>query len=56
MACKACEEPLFIRVDEDGDNNETVPDDLELVCGCHFHWFVLTTMNVYDAADMPGNA
>ncbi|KAH7324444.1 hypothetical protein B0I35DRAFT_348096 [Stachybotrys elegans] len=39
--CKACEEPLVIRIDEDeaGDAAaDTVPDDLELPCGCHFHW------------------
>ncbi|KAG5926526.1 hypothetical protein E4U42_003238 [Claviceps africana] len=41
--CKACEEPLVIRVDDDADGGapveaETVPDDLELRCGCHFHW------------------
>ncbi|KAI0206752.1 hypothetical protein F4808DRAFT_454669 [Astrocystis sublimbata] len=39
--CKACEEPLVVQVeDEDGDNAgpQTVPDDLELTCNCHFHW------------------
>lgn len=42
--CKTCEEPLVIRLLEDGADDEstevpeTVPDDLELRCGCHFHW------------------
>lgn len=44
--CKECEEPLVLRLDEEdpdeagpSDNStETVPDDLELRCGCHFHW------------------
>ncbi|KAK2609350.1 hypothetical protein QQS21_002131 [Conoideocrella luteorostrata] len=41
--CKACEEPLVIRLDDDADDASTevavtVPDDLELRCGCHFHW------------------
>ncbi|KAH8887779.1 hypothetical protein GQ53DRAFT_749469 [Thozetella sp. PMI_491] len=39
-ACKACQEPLVIEVDlENSDEiTDTVPDDLELSCGCHFHW------------------
>lgn len=37
--CKACEDPLvFQTAEEDNDNEQTVPDDLELQCGCHFHW------------------
>jgi hypothetical protein len=44
--CKACEEPLVLRLGEDDEDRneggaaaeETVPDDLELPCGCHFHW------------------
>ncbi|AEO59292.1 hypothetical protein MYCTH_2307479 [Thermothelomyces thermophilus ATCC 42464] len=41
--CKACHDPLIISLDpEDLDNGEnqpqTVPDDLLLPCGCHFHW------------------
>lgn len=43
--CKACEEPLVLRLDDDADNDdtetaETVPDDLELGCACHFHRYV----------------
>lgn len=41
--CKACEEPLVLSLDpeEDADvaGTETVPDDLGLSCGCHFHWY-----------------
>ncbi|KAI0813313.1 hypothetical protein GGR55DRAFT_569534 [Xylaria sp. FL0064] len=40
--CKICEDPLVVEVeDEDGEDTgplKTVPDDLELSCGCHFHW------------------
>ncbi|KAI0540475.1 hypothetical protein GGR58DRAFT_131245 [Xylaria digitata] len=39
--CKICEDPLVVEVeDEDGEDAgpQTVPDDLELSCGCHFHW------------------
>lgn len=35
--CKACDEPLVFRLDDD-DSCHDVPDDLELRCGCHFHW------------------
>ncbi|KAH9892230.1 hypothetical protein F4778DRAFT_749827 [Xylariomycetidae sp. FL2044] len=38
-ACKVCEEPLMLEVDDDEEgNSQSVPDDLELQCGCHFHW------------------
>ncbi|KAI0148704.1 hypothetical protein GGR57DRAFT_227542 [Xylariaceae sp. FL1272] len=40
--CKACEEPLVVEVEDEEENQSadprTVPDDLELGCGCHFHW------------------
>ncbi|KAI1081328.1 hypothetical protein F5B20DRAFT_60870 [Whalleya microplaca] len=37
--CKECEEPLVLEVeDEEGNGTESIPDDLELPCGCHFHW------------------
>jgi hypothetical protein len=38
--CKACHDPLTLALDpeESGDEGETVPDDLALPCGCHFHW------------------
>ncbi|KZZ94318.1 hypothetical protein AAL_05285 [Moelleriella libera RCEF 2490] len=40
--CKTCEEPLVLLLEDDADDEttevaETVPDDLELRCGCHFH-------------------
>ncbi|CAK7264853.1 hypothetical protein SEPCBS119000_001215 [Sporothrix epigloea] len=35
--CVACHEPLVFP-NEDGIE---VPDDLQLICGCHFHWQVL---------------
>ncbi|KAI1389916.1 uncharacterized protein F4822DRAFT_218168 [Hypoxylon trugodes] len=39
-ACKICEQPLTLEVDdEDGtDEKQFIPDDLKLSCGCHFHW------------------
>ncbi|KAI0006540.1 hypothetical protein F4779DRAFT_557314 [Xylariaceae sp. FL0662B] len=38
-ACKVCEEPLMLQVkDEESGETESIPDDLELSCGCHFHW------------------
>ncbi|KAI1116367.1 hypothetical protein F5Y14DRAFT_80437 [Nemania sp. NC0429] len=41
--CNICEDPLVVEVDEEEDDGEdampqTVPDDLELPCACHFHW------------------
>lgn len=40
--CKACHDPLTLTVDPDDsgdeDDEQTVPDDLLLPCGCHFHW------------------
>ena len=40
-ACKLCKEPLFLNVEEEDVEEEKVPDDLALSCGCHFHWYVL---------------
>ncbi len=46
--CKSCHDPLTLTLDpeDSGDEGsasasnpgETVPDDLVLPCGCHFHW------------------
>ncbi|KAI0472919.1 hypothetical protein GGR56DRAFT_589537 [Xylariaceae sp. FL0804] len=40
--CTACEDPLVLEVDdEEGEGSsqrQSVPDDLELPCGCHYHW------------------
>ncbi|KAI7788247.1 hypothetical protein LA080_012314 [Diaporthe eres] len=33
--CKVCEDPLVTQVD---DGEAPVQDDLELPCGCHYHW------------------
>ena len=52
-ACASCRNPLVLEIEiEDGDaeedfgagshrfeTKETVPDDTELPCGCHFHWY-----------------
>lgn len=42
-ACKACEEPLTLEVEDEQNEGQTqqVPDDLQLGCGCHFHWSCL---------------
>ncbi|KAM5352154.1 hypothetical protein ACJ41O_004877 [Fusarium nematophilum] len=50
--CKTCQEELVLRMEPEDDVDDeagapsagpssvstTVPDDLELPCGCHFHW------------------
>ncbi|RMD43358.1 hypothetical protein DV735_g1751, partial [Chaetothyriales sp. CBS 134920] len=44
--CSSCTEPLYIEIDLDSDAEdtkapaslETIPDDVQLSCGCHFHW------------------
>ena len=52
--CAACQLPLTIDVEQDDQSDDeqlreassstettqTVPDDVELGCGCHFHWYV----------------
>lgn len=43
MACASCKEPLTVEVELDDDDQgmtstETVPDDVALQCGDHFHW------------------
>jgi len=52
-ACVACKQPLVLELEPDEEDvqmggsssgkapaaaPETVPDDVELQCGCHFHW------------------
>ncbi len=50
--CVTCNEPLLLVIDSDDDDNNvgsepsrtngrSVPDSVELTCGCHFHWSVL---------------
>jgi len=52
--CVACNKPLVVEIEaDDGEqyemagsssgkapaaDPETVPDDVQLNCGCHFHW------------------
>jgi hypothetical protein len=46
--CASCHDPLVIEVEPDSDveiedkkasaDVESVPDDVELSCGCHYHW------------------
>ncbi|KAK3295049.1 uncharacterized protein B0H64DRAFT_200988 [Chaetomium fimeti] len=43
--CRSCHDPLTLTLDaedsgveEDAADEQTVPDDLLLPCGCHFHW------------------
>ncbi|KAH6652896.1 hypothetical protein BKA67DRAFT_303638 [Truncatella angustata] len=38
--CKVCDEPLLLEIEDEegGGEVQSVPDDLELSCGCHFHW------------------
>jgi hypothetical protein len=47
LLCATCQEPLVIEVEPDSDVEdskapaqvESVPDDVELSCGCHYHWY-----------------
>lgn len=46
--CATCQEPLMLEIEPDSDIEEggpsqsiapgAIPDDVELSCGCHFHW------------------
>lgn len=45
--CAACHDTLWLTIEPDSDEEESgkaaasteaVPDDVELSCGCHFHW------------------
>ncbi|KAJ9607299.1 hypothetical protein H2200_008372 [Cladophialophora chaetospira] len=44
--CASCQEPLVIEIEPDSDVEDSkapsevdsVPDDVELSCGCHYHW------------------
>ena len=54
-ACVACKAPLVVTIEQDEEEEyqsgttssgkaaatgpETVPDDVQLSCGCHFHWY-----------------
>ncbi|KAJ4302540.1 hypothetical protein N0V88_002690 [Collariella sp. IMI 366227] len=55
--CKSCHDPLVLPLDPEetgGAEGQTVPDDLLLPCGCHFHWQCLldeaaasTSLDIY---------
>ncbi|KAI9730228.1 MAG: hypothetical protein M1834_005992 [Cirrosporium novae-zelandiae] len=61
--CAACEKPLVFEVEPDSDNEidqgpgpsssqqEIVPDDVCLPCGCHFHWECL--IEAYTVTECP---
>lgn len=57
--CADCKQPLIIFIDPDSDIEENtagealdanqgrpVDDDVELECGCHFHWCVNNTQGI----------
>ncbi|KAB2580000.1 putative ring finger-like protein [Lasiodiplodia theobromae] len=65
-ACVACQNPLIIEVDySDSEDDvqmggsssaaartsQTVPDDVHLNCGCHFHWECL--LEAYSVTECP---
>jgi hypothetical protein len=53
--CVSCNKPLEVEIDNEEEDDyeqagsssgkgpapepETVPDDVQLTCGCHFHWY-----------------
>ena len=50
-ACVKCNDPLLVQIESDAEDEDasakpsaedgrTVPDSVELRCGCHFHWCV----------------
>lgn len=46
--CVSCHDTLWLEVEPDSDaedsnskapaTTEVIPDDVELSCGCHYHW------------------
>ena len=67
--CVTCNKPLTLNLDSDdedgdirpgssGDTTRTVPDSVELTCGCYFHWSVrpfpsLIILAVSDQPNLP---
>lgn len=61
--CAKCSKPLEVEVSQESDsdndemqvdedhNPQTVPDDVKLSCGCHFHWECL--LESYELANCP---
>lgn len=66
QTCSSCHESLFIEVEPDSEVEdskataqvESVPDDVELSCGCHYHWYVTVDefMLYLRPNILPGNA
>ena len=44
--CASCHDTLWLEIEPDSDDedskapakSEAIPDDVELSCGCHYHW------------------
>lgn len=58
--CAHCNEPLVLSLSDDENDDEdtqmssaahTVPDDVHLSCGCHFHWECL--LDAYEVTRCP---
>ncbi|KAH6840090.1 hypothetical protein B0T12DRAFT_459413 [Alternaria alternata] len=64
--CVICEKPLEVEIERDEDEEyeggassgkgpaaapETYPDDVQLTCGCHFHWDCL--LSAYEITSCP---
>ena len=60
--CAECHKPLTLQIELDSDGPaegsssqggyaQDVPDDVELSCGCHFHWQCL--LDVYEVTQCP---
>ncbi|CAL3971359.1 hypothetical protein PZA11_007865 [Diplocarpon coronariae] len=59
--CKSCEQPLVVELDPESfdeanspavGQGSSAPDDLLLVCGCHFHWQCLLDESPQIALDL----
>ena len=62
--CANCHESLLTQIEADSDVEdsktsanelESVPDDVELSCGCHYHWYVMNELLQSLADHRPGN-
>lgn len=66
MSCAKCQNPLTLEVDYSDDEDvsmgagsssaaaqttQTVPDDVALNCGCHFHWYVPLCIQLYNSSN-----
>ena len=63
-ACVTCREPLLVTIESDEEDGAdqvdaepsqgqgtTVPDSVELSCGCKFHWSVFWRLSTKSGAD-----